>query len=107
MRNPPTHQALGTPSEATWPGVASLPSYVAFTPSAPPAGGLRPQFPASATDDCLALLAGLVTLDPQRRLTAAEAVKHKWVEGIGVVQQVVVMWAGSVGVVVGRYLCQL
>ncbi|XP_046677982.1 LOW QUALITY PROTEIN: cyclin-dependent kinase 7-like [Homalodisca vitripennis] len=65
-------QALGTPSEETWPGVTSLTDYIQF--KAFPGTPLNHIFTA-AGDDLLALLAGLLSLNPLNRLNCAEALQ--------------------------------
>jgi len=67
--------ALGTPSEACWPGAADLPGYLPFHPR--PAPPLRPQFPG-ASADALDLLASMCALDPRRRPSASEALRHRF-----------------------------
>jgi len=73
-------ETFGTPTEDTWPGVSSLPLYV------PPANGPKPapklawwkaRFPLLG-DDGIDLLRGLLTMDPQKRLTAARALQHRY-----------------------------
>lgn len=66
---------LGTPTEEDWPGLTSLPQYTKFahTPGAP----LKLMFGA-ATSDALDLLAGLMTYDPRKRLTASQAKNHAY-----------------------------
>ena len=54
-------QALGTPSEETWPGVTSLPDYIQFKHQT--GTRLRDIFTA-AGDDLLDLLAKLLALCP-------------------------------------------
>eukprot|EP00047_Mylnosiga_fluctuans_P023403 m.137540 g.137540 ORF g.137540 m.137540 type:complete len:317 (+) comp9572_c0_seq1:766-1716(+) len=67
-------RTLGTPTEATWPGVTALPDY-------------RPTFPKWPRQalahsirhlgGCAAeLLELMLTYDPQKRITAAEALRH-------------------------------
>ena len=64
---------LGTPTDAQWPDMRALPDFVEYVPCAPPP--LRAKFP-SASDDALSLLAGLLTYDPNKRLTATQARAH-------------------------------
>uniref|UniRef100_A0A8C5BQS5 Cyclin-dependent kinase 7 n=1 Tax=Gadus morhua TaxID=8049 RepID=A0A8C5BQS5_GADMO len=68
-------EALGTPTEETWPGVKSLPDYVAFKlfPGTP----LEHIFSA-AGDDLLELLLGLFTFNPSTRTTATQALKMSY-----------------------------
>lgn len=74
---------FGTPTEETWPGVSSLPLYVppAKGPNAakppPPLSWWRSRFPLLG-EDGIDLLRGLLTMDPQRRLTALKALEHKY-----------------------------
>jgi cyclin-dependent kinase 7 len=67
--------ALGTPTEADWPGMCSLPNYVEFTPNSPPP--LSSIFTA-ATEDALDLLSKLLKFNPSERSTAVEALKHPY-----------------------------
>eukprot|EP00965_Chrysotila_dentata_P158067 5222064-Pleurochrysis_carterae.AAC.2 len=62
--------ALGTPDDAVWPGVESLPNYVPFQPTV--GKSLAATFSA-ASADALALLASLLTYCPTRRATAEAA----------------------------------
>eukprot|EP00898_Chlorokybus_atmophyticus_P009224 jgi/Chlat1/931/Chrsp108S00040 len=67
--------ALGTPSEQQWPGMKALPDYVPFVPcQAPP---LRQIF-TSCTEDVLDLLLRMLTFNPNGRITAAEALEHRY-----------------------------
>uniref|UniRef100_A0A8C1MMW4 Cyclin-dependent kinase 7 n=1 Tax=Cyprinus carpio TaxID=7962 RepID=A0A8C1MMW4_CYPCA len=68
-------EALGTPTEETWPGMSSLPDYVSFKlfPGTP----LEHIFSA-AGDDLLELLKGLFTFNPCTRSTASQALKMKY-----------------------------
>ena len=69
----------GTPTPATWPGYDELPAYrdnfVRF-----PGKSLRKVFEASpaATHSVLALLEGLLCVNPRRRITAAAALGHPY-----------------------------
>lgn len=73
-------ETFGTPTEDTWPGVSSLPLYV------PPVHGTKPapklawwkaRFPLLG-DEGIDLLRGLLKMDPQKRLTAASALQHRY-----------------------------
>uniref|UniRef100_A0A8C3AW39 Cyclin-dependent kinase 7 n=1 Tax=Cyclopterus lumpus TaxID=8103 RepID=A0A8C3AW39_CYCLU len=68
-------EALGTPTEETWPGMNSLPDYVSFKifPGTP----LEHIFSA-AGDDLLELLQDLFTFNPLTRTTATQALKMKY-----------------------------
>ena len=67
--------ARGTPTEETWPGVSSLPDYIAFQPQK--GQPLRELFTA-ASDDALALLHACLTLCPGERITAKAALQHAY-----------------------------
>nr|P51953.1 RecName: Full=Cyclin-dependent kinase 7; AltName: Full=40 kDa protein kinase; AltName: Full=CDC2/CDK2,4-activating kinase; AltName: Full=Cell division protein kinase 7; AltName: Full=P40 MO15 [Carassius auratus]BAA07611.1 MO15/cdk7 kinase [Carassius auratus]prf//2003216A cdc2-related protein p40 MO15 [Carassius auratus] len=68
-------EALGTPTEETWPGMSNLPDYVSFKlfPGTP----LEHIFSA-AGDDLLELLKGLFTFNPCTRTTASQALKMRY-----------------------------
>ncbi|XP_028852177.1 cyclin-dependent kinase 7 [Denticeps clupeoides] len=68
-------EALGTPTEETWPGMTSLPDYVSFKlfPGTP----LEHIFSA-AGDDLLELLQGLFTYNPCTRITSSEALMARY-----------------------------
>ncbi|GAX76672.1 hypothetical protein CEUSTIGMA_g4118.t1 [Chlamydomonas eustigma] len=68
-------QALGTPSEESWPGVTSLPNYLEFQKVlAPPLKNLFPK----ASEDALDLLSKMVALDPKKRLMAHQVLAHRF-----------------------------
>jgi cyclin-dependent kinase 7 len=68
-------RALGTPTEADWPGHTKLPDYVDVGqfPKLP----LRDLFTA-ATADCLNLLARTLLYEPRRRISALDALHHPY-----------------------------
>ena len=67
--------ALGTPTEETWPGVSSLPDYIAF--QSQEGTPMRDLFTA-ATDDALELLRALLTFNPGERISAKDALEHAY-----------------------------
>uniref|UniRef100_A0A7N6APL6 Protein kinase domain-containing protein n=1 Tax=Anabas testudineus TaxID=64144 RepID=A0A7N6APL6_ANATE len=68
-------EALGTPTEETWPGMSSLPDYVSFKifPGTP-----LEQIFTAAGDDLLELLQGFFTFNPLTRTTATQALKTRY-----------------------------
>lgn len=67
--------ALGTPTDPDWGGLRHMPAFVEFQPvTAPPLRQLFPQAP----DEALDLLARMVSLDPRRRISAEDALKHRY-----------------------------
>uniref|UniRef100_A0A8D0AEM3 Cyclin-dependent kinase 7 n=1 Tax=Sander lucioperca TaxID=283035 RepID=A0A8D0AEM3_SANLU len=68
-------EALGTPTEETWPGMSSLPDYVSFKifPGTP----LEHIFSA-AGDDLLELLQSFFTFNPSTRTTATQALTMRY-----------------------------
>ncbi|KAH9878493.1 hypothetical protein IAQ61_001765 [Plenodomus lingam] len=73
-------ETFGTPTEETWPGVSSLPLYVPPGNNAKPAPKLawwKMKFPLLG-DEGIDLLRGLLTMDPQKRLTARKALEHRY-----------------------------
>ncbi|KAK4488778.1 hypothetical protein RD792_004565 [Penstemon davidsonii] len=95
-------RVLGTPNEAIWPGCTKLPSYkvnfvkhqlpalgdsgLAFWPPLVPMYNLlRRKFPATSftgspvlSDAGFDLLNKLLTYEPEKRITAEEALNHEW-----------------------------
>ncbi len=66
---------MGTPSEATWPGVTKLKHYIAFEPQPPVS--LYTLF-SGASEAARDLLSRMLVLCPARRITAAEALNHRY-----------------------------
>ncbi|CAG2108156.1 unnamed protein product [Medioppia subpectinata] len=65
-------QALGTPTEAVWPGVESLPDYVTFKYQ--PGTPLKEIFTA-VKDDLIDLLSQMLALNPLKRCTCSQALQ--------------------------------
>jgi cyclin-dependent kinase 7 len=66
---------LGTPSEETWAGVTALPYYLEFRPQK--AYGLGNLLTA-ADADAIDLISKMLTLNPAARITAKEALEHRY-----------------------------
>ncbi|XP_073385078.1 cyclin-dependent kinase D-2 isoform X2 [Physcomitrium patens] len=66
---------FGTPGEAQWPDVTSLPDYVEYQYSPPQS--FRSLFP-QASEDCIDLLQRMFTYDPKQRITAQLALEHRY-----------------------------
>ena len=78
---------LGAPNEENWPGYAKLPGSKAVRWKGPPRSQLGELFPSGAasfggemrlTKNGFDLLSQLLCLDPERRITAAEALTHPY-----------------------------
>ncbi|KJE90631.1 protein serine/threonine kinase [Capsaspora owczarzaki ATCC 30864] len=66
---------FGAPTEKTWPGVTSLPTYVSVKDYQPTP--LRQLFTA-ASPDCVDLIGKMLTMNPSGRCTATEALQHAY-----------------------------
>ncbi len=66
---------LGTPSPTDWPHASQLKQFVSFKPQA--GHSIKALFPALPEDAC-ELLGGLLALNPAKRLTASEALAHRY-----------------------------
>lgn len=65
---------LGTPTKETWPGITELPGYTPLYPTLPPTP-LNEVFPLLG-DVAIDLLSKMLVCDPEKRITASEALKH-------------------------------
>lgn len=67
--------AFGTPKPSQWPDLVYLPDYVEYqyVPGQP----LRTLFPM-ASEDCLDLLSKMFTYDPKVRISAQQALEHRY-----------------------------
>lgn len=65
-------QVLGTPTEETWPGMSKLLDYIKFKPL--PGTPLKHIFTAAA-DDLLDLIAGLLEINPAKRINCTDALQ--------------------------------
>lgn len=78
-------EMFGTPTDDTWPGFSELPHARTYRFEGREGGGLERLLPAQSytggpylSAAGLDLLSGLLSMDPARRLTAAEALCHPW-----------------------------
>ncbi|KAI1330060.1 kinase-like domain-containing protein [Xylariaceae sp. FL0255] len=72
-------QAIGTPTEENWPGVTKLPDYIAQKEVVPLRGrdhymGMFGTLGSEGVD----LLMKTLSLDPKKRITARDILKHEW-----------------------------
>ncbi|GAA5855662.1 hypothetical protein JCM9279_003295 [Rhodotorula babjevae] len=67
---------MGTPTEATWPGLVHMPDYKASFPQWR-ATDLRRALP-EMDDRALGLLNGMLQIDPERRISAKAALRHSY-----------------------------
>ncbi|GAB4845276.1 Cyclin-dependent kinase D-1 [Ancistrocladus abbreviatus] len=67
--------AFGTPKPSQWPDMVYLPDYVEY--QYVPAPPLRSLFPM-ASDDALDLLSKMFTYDPKARISAQQALEHRY-----------------------------
>ncbi|KAK4775496.1 hypothetical protein SAY87_023457 [Trapa incisa] len=67
--------AFGTPTSSQWPDLVCLPDYVEY--QYVPAPQLRSLFPM-ASDDTLDLLSKMFTYDPKSRISAQQALEHRY-----------------------------
>jgi len=72
-------EAVGTPLEENWPGVSQLPHYIPPTTVTPVRGRdfYMAMFPTAGREG-IDLLMGMLKLDPRTRVTARQALEHRW-----------------------------
>lgn len=69
-------QFHGTPNEKSWPGVTGIPD---FKPSFPKFKGVNPMgVIKKMPEDAMDLLLRLIALDPSQRISAVEALQHRY-----------------------------
>jgi len=68
---------LGTPSEASWPGVSSLPDYKPVFPKWEKQA-IREVLPSTMEEDAASLLSALLTYQPSKRTSARNALQHSF-----------------------------
>lgn len=74
-------EKLGTPTEESWPGVTSLPEWHVYpTWEAKPMKDIT-DWPKNIGRKALALLKGMLELDPAKRISAEEALKSPYFDG--------------------------
>ncbi|KAF2749330.1 serine/threonine-protein kinase crk1 [Sporormia fimetaria CBS 119925] len=74
-------EIFGTPTEETWPGVSKLQCYVAPDKPAAQRGHPKSWWESNfglIGEDGRNLLRGMLTMDPKKRLSSEEVVKHPW-----------------------------
>mmetsp|Transcript_9304 Transcript_9304/g.40591 ORF Transcript_9304/g.40591 Transcript_9304/m.40591 type:complete len:367 (-) Transcript_9304:55-1155(-) len=67
---------LGSPTEEIWPTMSQLPNARKVKFSKQPYNFLRKKFPTTLTNNGFDLLNRMLTYDPEKRITASEAMKH-------------------------------
>ncbi|EFN53586.1 hypothetical protein CHLNCDRAFT_56262 [Chlorella variabilis] len=80
-------KTMGSPTEATWPGLSQLPHARKFNLGKYPSGSLRQRFPPAGlgfdgrpalSEAGFNLLSRLLELCPERRISCADALDHPW-----------------------------
>jgi len=69
---------LGSPNEKIWPGLSELPNAKKINFGLQPYNNLKNRFSGQITESCFDLLNRMLTYDPTKRITAAEALQHPY-----------------------------
>lgn len=72
---------IGSPSEQIWPGYSELPLIKDLTLKHQPYSNLKSKFPWWNSDSGYRLLNGMLYYCPQKRINAADAVRHQYFQG--------------------------
>eukprot|EP01006_Ploeotia_vitrea_P020937 TRINITY_DN53257_c0_g1_i1.p1 TRINITY_DN53257_c0_g1~~TRINITY_DN53257_c0_g1_i1.p1 ORF type:complete len:503 (+),score=51.74 TRINITY_DN53257_c0_g1_i1:31-1539(+) len=73
-----TFELLGSPDEDNWPGCQELPLWGPWQVEGKGIEAALRETGVSVSAECISLLEGLLKLDPLQRITATEALQHKW-----------------------------
>ncbi|KCV68723.1 CMGC/CDK/CDK7 protein kinase [Fonticula alba] len=70
------YNAMGTPDEASWPGISTLPGFIQPNNRIPPSplGSVL----SAASKDAISLMEALLVMNPLRRISAEEALRHPY-----------------------------
>lgn len=76
-------ELLGTPSPESWPGISELPDYPKYANRIPTFSGKRLEMILpNLGDDGLNLLVMMLQIDPEKRISAEDALKHSYFDEI-------------------------
>ncbi|XP_076034699.1 cyclin-dependent kinase 18-like [Oratosquilla oratoria] len=76
-------RTLGTPTEATWPGIGSIEEYTQYSFPTYPGEPLMARAPRLAHDSALGLLNKFLLYEAKKRISASVALKHPFFESLG------------------------
>lgn len=72
----------GTPCPANWPNVTLLPGFASLKPKKQYKRRVREEFSSMMPDSALELLDKMISLDPTKRISAADALKCDWLKNV-------------------------